>query len=437
MTLRRFPLLLATLGALTVPLAVHADARAADAKAAIVDHVDGNQEQAFALLERAVNINSGTLNAAGVRQVGDLLRAEFDALEFQTGWVDGAPFGRAGHLVARRGDRGPRILLIGHLDTVFEPDSPFQKFARDGNIARGPGTSDMKGGIVVMLSAMRALASVDALNSLRLTVVLTGDEEETGAPQALARAALIDAARASDIALGFENADDNPATAVTARRSSSSWTLNVTAPSAHSSQIFRDQVGSGAIFEAARILQAFQSQLRGEEYLTFNPGLILGGAQVEFNPEQLSGRAAGKGNIIAPAAVVIGDLRAISVEQRDRARTRMQEIVGAHLPQAEAEITFQDGYPPLSPTEGNQKLLALYDQVSRDLGFGPVTAVDPRDAGAADISFVGGVVPMALDGLGLKGGGNHTEKEFADLRTFRVQTQRLALLLYRLGLGND
>ena len=434
MKLLRFPLFLSALIALTTPPLAARDAlRDADAMAAIVTHVDANQEQAFALLERAVNINSGTLNAAGVRQVGDLFRAEFDALGFRTEWVDGAPFGRAGHLLAQRGDRGPRILLIGHLDTVFEPDSPFQKFDRQGHIARGPGTSDMKGGIVVILAALHALAAMDSLDTLRIMVVLTGDEEDTGEPQSLARAPLFEAARESDIALGFENADDDPATAVIARRSSSTWTLKVSAPSAHSSRIFREDTGAGAVFEAARILESFRTRLAGEEFLTFNPGIIVGGAQVDFDPALMTGRVAGKSNIIAPDTVVIGDLRAISVEQRDRARTRMQEIVAANLPHARAEITFQDGYPPLSPTDGNRKLLGLYDEASRDLGFGAVTAVDPRDAGAADISFVGGVVPMALDGLGLLGGGNHTAKEFADLRTFRIQTQRLALLLHRLG----
>ena len=432
MKLLRFPLFLSALVALTAP-AAYADKPGAEVMAAIVAHVDANQEQAFALLERAVNINSGTLNAAGVREVGDLFRAEFDALGFRTEWVDGAPFGRAGHLLAQRGHRGPRILLIGHLDTVFEPDSPFQKYARDGHIARGPGTSDMKGGIVIMLAALRALAALDTLNSLRLNVVLTGDEEETGEPQDLARAVLIEAARESDIALGFENADDDPATAVIARRSSSTWTLKVSAPSAHSSRIFREDTGAGAVFEAARILESFRTRLAGEEFLTFNPGIIVGGAQVDFDPALMTGRVAGKDNIIAPQVMVRGDLRALSVPQREHAMTRMQEIVSAHLPLAAAEIPFSDGSPPLAPTEGNRELLARFDQASRDLGFGAVTAVDPRMAGAADISFVGGVVPMALDGLGLLGGGNHTEKEFADLRTFRIQTQRLALLLHRLG----
>lgn len=421
-------LLLATLPAI-------AGEPAPDPVRAVAMHVDGRRAQDLALLQRAVNINSGTFNTEGVRRVGELFRSEFEALGFSVTWVDGTPFGRAGHLVARRGERGPRVLLIGHLDTVFEPDSPFREFSLEGDIARGPGTSDMKGGIVVMLSALHALAAMDALDDLRLRIVLTGDEEEPGEPLVLARAALVEAARDSDIALGFENADDDPATAVVARRSSSTWTLNVTAPSAHSSQIFRADVGAGAVFEAARILEAFRTQLAGEEYLTFNPGVIAGGAQVEFDPARMTGQVAGKDNIIAPHVMVRGDLRALSVPQRDRARARMQEIVAAHLPLAGAGIAFSDGYPPLAPTDGNRRLLAAFDQASRDLGFGAVTAVDPRRAGAADISFVGGIVPMALDGLGLLGGDNHTEGEFADLRTLRVQAQRLALLLQRLGAG--
>lgn len=401
---------------------------------ALAAFVESNEDPAIGLLERAVNINSGTLNLAGVHKVGDLFRAEFETLGFTTRWVNGAPFHRAGHLIAERDGSGPHILLIGHLDTVFEPGSPFQKFERvDQHTARGPGTSDMKGGIVIALYALRALAAHDVLDNLRVTVVLTGDEEDSGEPLELARAALIQAADAADIAIGLENADDDPATAVIARRGSANWMLTVEAQSGHSSQIFRDDVGSGAIFEAARILEAFHSELQGEEYLTFNPGLVLGGTQTEFDPAALTGRVSAKNNIIAPRAVVTGDLRAISIEQRERAKTRMQDIVAQHLPHSSAEISFEDGYPSLSPTDGNRRLLDMLDQGSRDLGLGSVTAVDPRRAGAADISFVAGYVDMAIDGLGMLGGGNHTPEEYADLRTFCIQGQRLAVLLYRLA----
>lgn len=407
------------------------------AEKAIVSYIEKQQDAAVALLERAVNINSGTMNFAGVRDAGAVFQPRFDALGFKTRWVDGKPFGRAGHLVAQRkagSDKAPKVLLIGHIDTVFEPTSPFQRFERvDANIARGPGTADMKGGIVVALIALAALKETKALDRLDITVVLHGDEEDAGAPLDLARRTLIDAAQAADIAIGLENAANDPATAVTARRSSSRWQINVTAKSAHSSQIFTDSVGAGAVYELARILNAFYTEIRGEEFLTFNPGLAAGSTQIEFHEEPLRASASGKDNIVAPQAVASGDLRAITLEQRERAKERMRKIVAAHLPQTESQILFTDSYPPMAPTEGNKRLLGMYDQVSRDLGFGPVTAVNPSRAGAADVSFAAEHVDMAIDGLGLLGGGSHTPTEFADLRNFQIQSQRLAVLLYRLG----
>ncbi|MEO6173182.1 MAG: M20/M25/M40 family metallo-hydrolase, partial [Arenimonas sp.] len=127
---------------------------------AIVAHVGNDHERALALLKESVDINSGTMNIAGVRKVGSVFEREFKALGFNTHWIDGSSFNRAGHLVASHGKLGPRVLLIGHLDTVFAEDSPFQKFmAIDANSARGPGTTDMKGGNVIMVSALRALRS--------------------------------------------------------------------------------------------------------------------------------------------------------------------------------------------------------------------------------------------------------------------------------------
>jgi glutamate carboxypeptidase len=139
---------------------------------------------------RAVDINSGTQNHAGVRAVGKLFASELEGLGFATRWVDGAPFGRAGHLVAERARPGKRFLLIGHLDTVFEADSPFQKFERvNERQARGPGIIDMKGGDVIIVQALKALHLAGALDRLHVTVVMTGDEESAGDPQAVARRA--------------------------------------------------------------------------------------------------------------------------------------------------------------------------------------------------------------------------------------------------------
>lgn len=401
----------------------------------ILARVDAEQPRALALLERAVNINSGTMNFVGVRQVGELFKQEFVELGFDVQWIEGEPFSRAGHLVASHGDRGPKILLIGHLDTVFATDSEFQRFeVLEGNRGRGPGASDMKGGNVVMLHALRALKAAGVLDDISVRVVMTGDEENRGSPYDLANAALVEAAVWADIALGFEDGDGDPRTAVIARRGASEWRLTVTGTPAHSSQIFREDLGYGAIFEAARILEGFRVALSGVNMLTFNPGVIAGGTEVSLDKDSSNGTVFGKENVIARSAVVLGDIRALSPQQLAEAKQVMQGIVDESPVHTSATIEFWDPYPPLAPTEGNHRLLQLYSRVSQDLGFGPVAAVDPRKAGAADVSFAAEHIEMALDGLGLMGTGGHTVQETADLATLASQTKRAAILMYRLGI---
>ena len=400
----------------------------------IAAYVDAHNGEALALLERVVNINSGTQNFAGVREVGAVFRSAFDRLGFRTRWVDGAAFQRAGHLVAEHPGKGPKILLIGHLDTVFERDSPFQKFRRiDEQTATGPGIIDMKGGDVIILHALAALDAAGALKDMDVTVVMTGDEEDGGRPLAKSREALVAAAKAADVAIGFEDGPGDPRFAVTARRGTIDWQLRVTGTPAHSSQIFRDQFGHGAIFETARILDTFREKMSGEEHLTFNPGVILGGTAVDYDAVQARGTASGKTNVIAAATVVAGDLRTLSPGQLERAMQTMQAVVAAASPRTQAALTFGEGYPPLAPTDGNARLLAVYDRASRDLGFGPVTAVNPDKAGAADVSFISGQARMILDGVGLMGHDDHTPGETADLGTLPSQTKRAAITLFRLS----
>lgn len=408
-------------------------AGAPEPERAIVAYVDAHNGEALALLERVVNINSGTQNFAGVREVGAIFRASLDTLGFKTRWVDGAAFQRAGHLVAEHPGQGPRILLVGHLDTVFERDSPFQKFERLGaTTAKGPGIIDMKGGDVIILQALAALDSAGALKDMDVTVVMTGDEEDGGRPLAKSREALVAAAKGADAAIGFEDGPGDPRFAVTARRGTVDWQLRVKGTAAHSSQIFREEYGYGAIFEAARILNLFREKMAGEEHLTFNPGVILGGTAAEYDAAQARGTASGKTNVIAGQTVVAGDLRTLSPAQLDRAITTLREITGTAAPKTEAAITFGEGYPPLAPSQGNAKLLAIYDRASRDLGFGPVAAVNPDRAGAADVSFIAGEAKMILDGVGLMGHDDHTPGETADLSTLPSQTKRAAITLYRL-----
>ena len=429
-------LILMLLGAGIAPRTHAQPTGLADGEREIVAFIDAHNDEALNLLERVVNINSGTMNFEGVREVGQLFREEFDALGFETRWSDGASWERAGQLVAEREGDGPHLLLIGHLDTVFELDSPFQEFVMlNDSMARGPGVVDMKGGNVIIVQALKALEEVDALDDLHVTVVLMGDEEKSGRPLSEARGDLIEAAKAADIAIGFEDGDGDPRTAVISRRGWTGWTLRTHGRPAHSSQVFQSSVGAGAIFEAARILSAFYEELSDEENLSFNPGLIVGGTEVMHEPEEDRVAATGKINVVAEHAIVPGDLRALSAEQLERVKAEMREIVAESLPHTSSEIAFEDSYPPMAPTDGNRRLLSLYDRVSRDLGLGPVEAVNPRNAGAADVSFTAEYVEMAIDGIGLMGTGGHTVEETADLRTLPSQTKRAAIFMYRIARG--
>ncbi len=403
----------------------------------LVTAVDKRLPASRELLVRVVDVNSGTMNPAGVRRVGALFAPSFTALGFDTTWIDGASWGRAGHLVARRKAKAadaPRVLLIGHLDTVFEPDSPFQRYTALGDTAaRGPGALDMKGGIVILLTALGALKDQGLLDRLTVEVFLCGDEEKSGEPLSRARAALIEAADRADVALGFEDGDGDPRHAVVARRGAMSWTLRTSGTTAHSSQIFRADIGSGALYEMARILTAFHDSLGHEEFLTLNPGVAVGGTKAALDRETGRGTAFGKNNVIAESTFVSGDLRTLTPEQLARAQATMRRIVAASPPHAAASIEYYEGYPPLPPSDGNRRLLALFDEASQDLGFGAVTATDPARAGAADLSFTAGHTPAALDALGMKGSGGHTVNETADLRVFPLQAKRVALLLARLS----
>ncbi len=414
-------------------LAASGRAQLTDVERRIVEHVDAHNDEALALLERTVNINSGTMNFEGVREVGRVFGEAFEDVGFETRWVDGEHWERAGHLIAEHPGSGRKVVLVGHLDTVFEPDSPFQKYEPlNDEAARGPGTIDMKGGIVIMLQAMKALEEIGVLDDLHVTVILMGDEEKSGRPLSMARRHLIEAAKAADIALGFENGDSDPKTAVIARRGWTGWMLEVNGRPAHSSQIFQPAVGVGAAYELSRILYRFYTDLSGEPFLTFNAGTVLAGTDVDFDPAQDRGSAFGKSNVIAEHALVSGDLRALDAEQLATAKENMRAIVSDNLPHTSAAITFDDSYPPMGPTDGNRRLLEMYSDVSMDLGLGPVEAVNPQNAGAADISFTADHVEMAIDGIGLMGSGGHTVEETADLRTLPSQSKRAAILLYRL-----
>ncbi|AKQ41986.1 hypothetical protein CP97_08030 [Aurantiacibacter atlanticus] len=417
-------------------IATPAAAQLTNAEQVIASNVETHFEDDVALLEVMTNVNSGTHNHEGVRAVADLLIPELEALNFTTEFIDQSHVDRAGHLFARHKGNADttRILMIGHLDTVFERDSPFQQFTREGDIATGPGVVDDKGGIIVILSALRAMEAAGTLEAANIVVALTGDEEDAGQPIEQSRADLIAAGEWADVALGFEGLSvmEGRDFGVVARRSSNSWQITTTGQTGHSSAIFRDEAGYGAVYEIARILDAFRQQLP-EENLTYNVGLLAGGTPAVLADDGLSANTAGKTNIIASTAVARGDLRTISQDQTDRVATAMRDIVGQNLPGTGAEITFEFRYPPMSPTDGNRALLARLNTINVDLRLEPMEEYPPSRRGAADISFVATLVNAALAGMGPNGAGSHAEGESADLSSFTRQAQRAAILISRLA----
>jgi glutamate carboxypeptidase len=421
-----------------VVLSPMAHAKLSPSEAKMVATVDAEYERSITLLEKLVNQNSGTMNFSGVKIVGDMMRAELEPLGFKVEWIDMAKAGRSGHLVATKaGKKGTKkLLLIAHLDTVFEADSPFQTFVRNGEQAIGPGAGDDKGGMVVIVSALRAMQAAGTLKDASIEIHMTGDEEDAGDPIDITRAPLIAAGKTADVALDFEglSIENGKDMGVIARRSSNSWKLEVSGVTGHSSLIFDNVYGDGAAFELARILHRFRTELP-EQNLTFNVGLVAAGQEVNFDTDGVRVSAKGKTNIIPGLAIARGDFRTLSEEQSARVRAKMLNIVAASAPKTKATISFDPGsYPAMAPTEGNKALLAGLNVVNRDLGLAEQAVLDPLKRGAGDISFVANDVD-GLVGLGVYSKGDHAPGETVDLASIKRQAKRAAILMTRLSHG--
>ena len=398
----------------------------------LLKSIDASMPATIELLKESVNINSGTFNKEGVKKVGDLYAKELTALGFTLEWIrmpDSVK--RAGHLVAyRKGKKGKKLFLIGHLDTVFEPDMPANPFTiLTDSTATGQGVNDMKGGDVLVIAALKALQNKGLLHDASITVYFTGDEENAAEPRAISRGDFIERAKQHDIALAFESAIGLN-TVATARRGASEWRLEVEAKQAHSSGIF-GAAGYGAVYEAARIVNEFREQLSKEPYLTFNPALFIGGSDVQYDIASQKGGTSAKTNIIAPKAVVMGDLRFLTEEQKEKARENMRQIVSKNLPETRATISFMDGIPSMPPTPGNTALVKQLNDISVALNYGEVNAGNPGSRGAGDISYVANYLDC-LDGLGASGKGAHAPGEIINLNEYPKLIKRTTLLIYRL-----
>ena len=400
----------------------------------IKDQVTQQQEEEIDTLKQLVNINSGTRNFDGIKKVADQLADELQQLNFETRWVPMTQYERAGYLFAlHNGGTGKRVLLIGHLDTVFNESSPFQKFKRVDDTAYGPGVEDMKGGIAVMLYALKALQAVGDLDDANIIVVWTGDEEYSGNKFEKLRTPLDAAAKNSDYALSFEGSS-NLNEVVTALRGVSYWSLHIRSKGGHSSEIFMPEFGNGAILEIAHILNTFEQQTRNEAGLTFNPGIIAGGFDSVLDPTLNSGRTFGKYDSIAKDERAQGEIRYLSQSQCQSIQQKMIDDMKQASPHTAARIDFSPCKPTMIASKENQSLLLQLDDINQTLGYGSVGQANPMNTGTTDLSFIAALLP-SIDGLGAVGQGAHSVNEQIKISDLNAATQRAAILVDRLVNG--
>jgi len=411
----------------------------------IVKHVDDHYGETLALLETAVNINSGTNNFPGVSATADLFEPRLQKLGFKTWREDMGTVKRGVHLFATHPGTGPRLLLIGHLDTIFEPSSGFLKWKVLGNgFASGPGAGDMKGGDVVLLETLEALQAAGELSKMNISVALTGDEETPGADTdgsyTTTRSTLINLGKNTDYVLGFEPATGNMNSIKTYRRGSSTWFLTMAAKTGHSSIVFNKNMGPGAAYPVTKILSRFYQDLRTDPSITFNVGHIVSGSAIDRDTPY-SAKVSGKDNVIAAKTEVYGDIRFLTPEILQDTRKKMSSIIDEEVSAINAEydaeahvsstFTYADRYPAMVETPGNLALLDKLSTASTDLGFGSL-AHYTANGGAADASFVAPFVSGVVDGLGPFTVGMHSKDEIVDLSSIKTSAKRAAVFMLRL-----
>jgi glutamate carboxypeptidase len=362
-------------------------------------------------LERLVNVDCGSYTRAGVLEVGRWTGAFLERLGATVEYRPD-PAGELGDTVIatfRGRPGGPRVLLIGHLDTVFDPGTAAERpFRIEGGIARGPGVTDMKSGLLAGLYALKALTAGVAgeLPFERLTFVANPDEE-IGSPTSTPhiRAAATDA----DVALVLECARAN-GDIVSARKGIVDTRIAVTGRAAHAG--VEPEKGRSAILEAARIVRDLHALNGRWPGVTVNVGVIAGGTRP---------------NVVAERCELEVDLRSATAEALDIASAEIAAIAAAtEVPDTTAEVTVRTSWRPMEKLERSGRLVEHAQALARRLGF---EVADAATGGASDANTTSGMGVPSLDGLGPVGGNDHSPVEYLEVDSIVPRTALLAGLL--------
>ena len=383
--------------------------------AALSRIVESRLPRFLAELEQLVNIDCGSYTPDGVNRVADFVT---DALQVLGATVERTPHEPAadqpklGDLVVGRLDGdGPRLLLIGHMDTVFDPGTAaLRPYRSDGGKAFGPGVTDMKAGLLAGLHAVGALA--DAGERPAITFVANPDEE-IGSP--FSTPVIRSLAPEHDAVLVLECARAN-GDIVSARKGIADYHVTITGRAAHAG--VEPEKGRSAILEAAHQVVALHALNGRWPTVTVNAGVIHGGTRPNVVPERCSLEV---------------DLRAATVDAFDAAAAEIERLASAPtVPDVSVSLTRTAGHPPMEKTDASARLVALAVGIAGELGF---ELRDAATGGASDANTTAALGIPTLDGLGPVGGDDHSVDEWLDLDSVVPRTALLAGLMSRIGLA--
>lgn len=367
-------------------------------------------------LREMVNVDCGSYTPEGVNAIADMCAERFG----KGGWAveriphrpaeDEAPLG---DLIVGRlsGAGGPRVLMIGHTDTVFDPGTVAERpFRVDGSRALGPGVSDMKGGLLIGFFAVEVLQEAGFDGFGNLTYVCNPDEE-IGSP--FSRDHIKTLSAEADVAFVLEGAREN-GDIVSSRKGVSDFRIEVRGRAAHAG--VEPERGRNAILEAAHKTVALQALNGRWPGVTVNVGVVSGGTRT---------------NVVPATCIIEVDVRSPFEETLVAAEQAITAIASAHtVSDIEVEVTGGAWHRPMEKREGGAKLAALATEVAAELGF---ELKDAATGGASDANTTSAAGVPTLDGLGPVGGDDHAPKEWVDLDSVVPRISLLAGLVSRLG----
>ncbi len=375
----------------------------------IIDFLKTQEPHMFKLLREMVLIQSGSYNKEGVDSVVSLIKSVFESNKVSCSIIGQETLGN--HLVVRslpKASSRRQILLVGHMDTVFPKDTPFNWYKEDSNKSYGPGVIDMKGGLVAGIFAVKALDFAGLLKKLPLTFIFNSDEEiGSGSSRKLIEKEAINSAFAFVLECGGLAGG-----VVTGRKGNISTKLNIKGKAGHAAFAGRDK--ASAILELAHKTIEFESLNDHERGITVNVGKIKGGIGSNTVPEH---------------STAFIDFRFSTIEDKQYLEKKIKNIAKKQLtPNTKCEVEILTGRSPMAQSDANRKLLETVKKVATSLGL-PLE--EEFRQGVSDANFIANQNIPVLDGLGPIGGKDHSEDEYMIKESLLQRTALLACSIYQ------